>query len=67
MIDILKTISLLQEEKQKEGIFPDHIPLPDLKNKVQDELRDKLNKLFKEGKIGTVNSLNNTCIYVKDG
>ena len=64
-MDILKTIECLQSEKQNKHIEPNHILIPELLNKVRADVMDELNQLYKDGKIGVVETLNSKAIYIK--
>lgn len=67
MIDLLTIIDRLQQEKREKHIEPDHIEFASLMNEVSKEVRAELNRLYKDGKIGTTRTLNGTAVYVKGG
>lgn len=67
MIDLLTIISRLQQEKRDNNTVPDHIEFARLMNEVSKEVRSELNRLYKDGKIGTTRTLNGTGVYVKVG
>jgi len=64
-MDILKTIECLQSEKQSKQIEPNHVLIPELLNKVRLEMLGELNALYKDGKIGVVDTLNSKAVYIK--
>lgn len=66
MIDLLTIISRLQQEKREKHIEPDHIEFARLMNEVSNEVRAELNRLYKDGKIGTTRTLNGTGVFVKE-
>lgn len=64
-MNILKIISQMQEEKQKQNKSPSHVSIPELEIEVQKQLKYELNILATEGKIGVVNTVNSKAVYVK--
>jgi len=64
-MDLLKTIECLQSEKQSKHIKPDHVLIPELLNKVRSEVLNELNSLYKDGKIGVIETLNSKAVYIK--
>ena len=65
MIDVLELILRLQQEKRYQHIVPDHVEFASLMNEVSKEVRAELNRLYKDGKIGTTRTLNGTGMFVK--
>lgn len=65
-MDILETISRLQRERQEKHIEPSHVPEPELMNEIRREARKELNRLFQEGRIGVVETLNGKAVFVKN-
>lgn len=64
-MDILNIISKLQDERREKNIVPDHVEFAHLMNEVSKEVRSELNRLYAEGKIGIVNTLNGKAVFVK--
>ena len=65
MIDVLHIISRMQEEKKDQSISPSHIPFIDLQREIQKELKNELNSLAKDGKIGVTRTVNSKAVYIK--
>ena len=65
MIDLLTIIASLQRERRDNHIVPDHVEFASLMNEVSKEVRAELNRLYKDGKIGTTRTLNGTGMFVK--
>lgn len=66
MINLLTIIARLQQEKRDNHIEPDHIEFARLMNDVSKEVRAELNRLYKDGKIGTCETINGKAVYVKE-
>lgn len=66
MIDELATLRRLQGERREKHIEPDHVELVDLLKEVMREAHAELNRLYKEGRIGTTRTVNGTGVYVKE-
>lgn len=64
-MDILNIISKLQDERREKNIVPDHVEFAHLMNEVSKETRSELNKLYYDGKIGIVKTLNDTAVFIK--
>lgn len=65
-MDILNIISKLQDERREKNIVPDHIEFARLMNEVSKETRSELNKLYSDGKIGIVKTLNGKALFVNE-
>lgn len=65
MIDIYETLRRLQLEREEKNIEPIHVEFAHLMNEVSKETRSELNKLYSDGKIGIVNTLNGKAVFVK--
>lgn len=65
MTDLITIIARLQQEKRDNNTVPDHIEFARLMNEVSKETRSELNRLYAEGKIGIVNTLNGKAVFVK--
>lgn len=65
MTDLLAIIARLQNEKRGKNIVPDHVEFAYLMNEVSKETRSELNKLYSDGKIGIVKTLNDTAVFIK--
>ena len=55
----------MQQAKEEKKILPTHVIDVDLLNRVNKEVKDALNELYKEGKIGIDRTINNKAIFVK--
>ena len=64
-MDILNIISKLQDERREKNIVPDHVEFAHLMNEVSKETISELNKLYSDGKIGIVKTLNDTAVFIK--
>lgn len=64
-MDILNIISKLQDERREKNIVPDHVEFAHLMNEVSKETRSELNKLYSDGKIGIVKTLNDKAVFIK--
>lgn len=65
-MNLLQEIFLLQEERRKQNIVPDHILFTKLKDKVDRDISEELNRLWKEGKIGVTKTINQKAVYLLD-
>lgn len=65
MIDVLNIIQEMQKEKEDKGIAPSYVIDADLFNRVNQEVKETLNELYKEKKIGINQTINNKAIYIK--
>lgn len=65
MIDIYDTIRRLQKEREEQNKVPTHVEFAHLMNEVSKETRSELNKLYSDGKIGIVKTLNDTAVFIK--
>lgn len=65
MIDVLNIIQEMQKEKEDKGITPSYVIDADLFNRVNQEVKETLNELYKEKKIGINQTINNKAIYIK--
>lgn len=65
MIDVLNIIQEMQKEKEDKGITPPYVIDADLFNRVNQEVKETLNELYKEKKIGINQTINNKAIYIK--
>ena len=65
MIDVLNIIQEMQKEKEDKGITPSYVIDVDLFNRVNQEVKEALNELYKEEKIGINQTINNKAIYIK--
>lgn len=63
-MNLLQEIFLLQEEKRKRRIVPNHILFTELKNRVGKDISEELNRLWKEGKIGVTKTINQKAVYL---
>ena len=66
MTDLLAIISRLQNEKRGKNIVPTHVEFAHLMNEVGNEVRQELNRLYQEGKIGTCETINGKAVFVKE-
>ena len=55
----------MQKEKEDKGITPSYVIDVDLFNRVNQEVKEALNELYKEEKIGINQTINNKAIYIK--
>lgn len=55
----------MQQDKQVNNVEPSHIIDVDLLNRVNKEVKNALNELYQEGKIGIDRTINNKAIFVK--
>ena len=62
---ILNLIQEMQQAKEEKKIEPTHVLDVDLLNRVNQEVKDALNELYTEGKIGIDRTINNKAIFVK--
>ena len=65
MTDLLTIIASLQRERRENNIVPEHVEFAHLMNEVSKETRSELNKLYSDGKIGIVKTLNDTAVFIK--
>lgn len=65
-MDILELIKEMQEAKRKQRISPDHVLLPELINTIRQEAEQKINELYKSGKIGLTSTVNAKAVYIKE-
>ena len=65
-MNILKIITRLQGKRRDRKITPDHVPEAELMTAIHAEARKELNDLYKEDKIGIVQTLNELAVYVKE-
>ena len=62
---VYNLIQEMQKAKEQNKIVPTHVIDVDLLNRVNQEVRDALNQLYQEGKIGIDRTINNKAIFVK--
>lgn len=62
---VYNLIQEMQQAKEEKKIEPTHVIDVDLLNRVNQEVRDALNQLYQEGKIGIDHTINNKAIFVK--
>lgn len=67
MIDVLAILTRLQQEREEQRKVPTHVELTTLLSEVTKEARRELNTLYKEGKVGTCETINGRAVYVKGG
>jgi len=65
-MNILETIRCLQNKREEEKITPCHVPINDLMNVLNLELRAEINELYKNGKIGVEKTINSKNIFIKE-
>ena len=58
MIDVLEIVASIEAEKESKNVFPTHALLPEIMIKVKSEVKDELNRLVSEGKLGWCETLN---------
>ena len=66
MTDLLTIIASLQRERRDNNIVPDHIEFAHLMNEAGKEVRNELNALYKDGRIGINETINGKAVYVKE-
>ena len=66
MTDLLTIIASLQRERRDNNIVPTHVEFAHLMNEVGNEVRQELNRLYQEGKIGTCETINGKAVFVKE-
>lgn len=64
-MNILERIKRLKQNKSDFDIEPSHVLDVELYNDVIDDVKSELNRLFREGEITVVQTLNNKAIDVK--
>lgn len=62
---VFNLIQEMQQAKEEKKIEPTHVLDVDLLNQVNQEVKDALNELYQEGKIGIDRTINNKAIFVK--
>ncbi|MGL5262608.1 MAG: hypothetical protein ACRC9P_09515 [Bacteroides sp.] len=62
---VYNLIQEMQQAKEEKKIVPTHVLDVDLLNRVNQEVKDALNELYQEGKIGIDRTINNKAIFVK--
>ena len=62
---VYNLIQEMQQAKEEKKIEPTHVLDVDLLNRVNQEVKDALNELYQEGKIGIDHTINNKAIFVK--
>lgn len=62
---VFNLIQEMQQAKEEKKIEPTHVLDVDLLNRVNQEVKDALNELYKEDKIGIDRTINNKAIYIK--
>ena len=62
---VYNLIQEMQQSKEQKKIEPTHVLGVDLLNRVNQEVKDALNQLYQEGKIGIDHTINNKAIYIK--
>lgn len=62
---VYNLIQEMQQSKEQKKIEPTHVLGVDLLNRVNQEVKDALNQLYQEGKIGIDHTINNKAIFVK--
>ena len=55
----------MQKEKEDKGITPSYVIDADLFNRVNEEVKETLNELYKKKKIRINQTINNKAIYIK--
>ena len=65
MIDVLDLIRRLQGEREERHIVPSHVEFAHLMNEASKDIRNELNSLYQEGRIGINETINGKAVYVK--
>lgn len=66
MIDVLELIRRLQREREEQRKVPTHVEFAHLMNEAGKEIRQELNSLYKEGRVGVNETVNGKAVYVKE-
>ena len=66
MIDVLEFIRRLQREREERHIVPTHVEFAHLMNEAGKAIRQELNALYQEGKIGINETINGKAVFVKE-
>ena len=66
MIDVLELIRRLQREREERHIVPTHVEFAHLMNEASKAIREELNSLYQEGRIGINRTVNGKAVFVKD-
>lgn len=62
---VFKILSSLQKEREDRNVTPSHIVQSDLFNAVNNEIKQAINELYKEGKIEVVKTINQNAFKIK--
>ena len=65
MIDVFEIIASIEAEKESKNVFPTHALLPEIMIKVKSEVKNELNRLVSEGKLGWCETLNTYGFLIK--
>lgn len=66
-MDILELIRRLQREREERHIVPTHVEFAQIMNEAGKAIRQELNSLYQEGKIGINETINGKAVFVKEG
>ena len=64
-INVLEKIKKLEDENKAIKAIPSHIFEVDLLNEIVQEVRDELNKLYRDKKIGVTTTTRGNAIFTK--
>lgn len=64
MINVLSVVKEMEQERERQNIFPSHISYIALQNEVIKRLQKEINQLVKENKLSFCNTLNTIAVKV---